>query len=182
MGLNGSWPHRRAFARWQPLPARQRSEVTGFSGKVHFSSALKQVEAPDSPVYWNSTGRKKKKTKQNTRHKYHSLNLSLLLRRVCRRTSLETSKSNERHPLDKPNGEVSNVERKKILPTTRERHSFLKLDQKISNQWERVNRLVSKGKGAKGNAAELDPSLLSLFGLVKSPGPGAEPIRKGLSV
>lgn len=39
---------------------------------------------------------------------------------------------------------------------------------------------VSKEKGAKGNSAELDPSLLSLFGLVKSLGPGAEPIRKGL--
>lgn len=45
MGLNGSWPHRRAFACWQPLPALQRSEVTDFSGKVHFSSAPKQVEA-----------------------------------------------------------------------------------------------------------------------------------------
>lgn len=50
----------------------------------------------------------------------------------------------------------------------------------ISNQWERVNRPVSKEKGPKGNSAELDPSLLSLFGLVKSLGPGAEPIRKGL--
>lgn len=45
MGLNGSWPHRRAFACWQPLPALQRSEVTDFSGKVHFSSTPKQVEA-----------------------------------------------------------------------------------------------------------------------------------------
>lgn len=34
-----------------PFPARQRSEVTNFSGKVHFSSALKQVESPDSRVY-----------------------------------------------------------------------------------------------------------------------------------
>lgn len=33
------------------------SEVTDFSGKVHFSSALKQVEGPDSPVYLNSTGK-----------------------------------------------------------------------------------------------------------------------------
>lgn len=45
MGLNGTWPHRRAFACWQPIPALQRAEVTDFSGKVHFSSTLKQVEA-----------------------------------------------------------------------------------------------------------------------------------------
>lgn len=47
MGLNGSWPHRRAFACWQPptLPLLQRLKVRGFSGKVHFSSAPKQVEA-----------------------------------------------------------------------------------------------------------------------------------------
>lgn len=39
-----------------------------------------------------------------------------------------------------------------------------------------------KEKRAKGNTAEHDPLVLSLFGLVKSPGPRAEPIRKGLSV
>lgn len=40
----------------------------------------------------------------------------------------------------------------------------------------------SKSKGQKAARADLDPSVLSLFGLVKSLGPGAEPIRKGLSV
>lgn len=45
MGLNGSWPHRRAFACWQRLPASEGSEVTDFSGKVHFSGTLKQVES-----------------------------------------------------------------------------------------------------------------------------------------
>lgn len=54
------------------------------------------------------------------------------------------------------------------------------------NQWKRVDTMnwgkKNQKTGQKANSAKLDPSLLSLFGLVKSLGPGAEPIRKGLSV
>lgn len=71
------------------------------------------------------------------------------------------------------------IEQKSFQQYKNDTHAS-KWNREISNQWERVNRLVSKEKGAKGNLAEPDPSLLSLFGLVKSLGPGAEPIRKGL--
>lgn len=81
MGLNGSWPHRRAFACWQPLPAMGGSEVIDFSGKVHFSSTLKQVEARTALFTQTAKGKLEKMERFNQRldSRRHLLWLVLLM-------------------------------------------------------------------------------------------------------
>lgn len=55
MGLNGSWPHRRAFACWQPLPALQRVRGHRLFRKSPFLKHPETGGGPDSTVYLKST-------------------------------------------------------------------------------------------------------------------------------